>query len=169
MDKGFRNTAFLLTGGNTADRQQHLQAAKINIEKYCGHIIAASSIYETAAWGLTNQPSFYNQALQLQTNMPAEELMQTLLNIEEEMGRVRTVKMGPRIIDIDILFLNDEIINTSFLSVPHPYLHQRRFALIPLAEIAPQLIHPILKKNIDELLELCGDELPVKKKLTDEG
>ena len=101
--------------------------------------------------------------------MPAEELMQTLLNIEEEMGRVRTVKMGPRIIDIDILFLNDEIINTSFLSVPHPYLHQRRFALIPLAEIAPQLIHPILKKNIDELLELCGDELPVKKKLTDEG
>lgn len=163
MTGSFINTAFLLTGGNKGNRLQQLNTAKKYIEELCGIVVSVSSVYETAAWGLTDQPSFYNQALQLQTNMGAQELMTTLLHIEEKMGRVRTVKMGPRIIDIDILFFNDNIIETENLTVPHPWLHKRRFALMPLAEIAPHLIHPIFKKNIEDILVACDDHLPVHK------
>lgn len=163
MAKGFTNTTFLLTGGNKGNRLQYLADAKKNIEKYCGQIGAVSSIYETAAWGITNQASFYNQALELKTNLPAEKLMLQLLDIEEMMGRIRTVKLGPRMIDIDILFFNDDIIESKIITTPHPYLHQRRFALTPLCEICPNKSHPLLNKSIRELLNECGDELPVYK------
>lgn len=163
MTGSFINTAFLLTGGNTGNRLQHLITAKQYIGEYCGLVADASSVYETAAWGLTDQPAFYNQALQLHTNMQADELMVMLLHIENKMGRVRTVKMGPRVIDIDILFFNDDIIKTETLIIPHPWLHKRRFALMPMTEIAPQFIHPVFKKNIQELLAICDDELPVHK------
>lgn len=159
----YTNTVFLLTGGNQGNRLQYLEDAKNNIEKFCGQITVFSSIYETEAWGLKEQPSFYNQALQLQTNMPAEKLMQTLLSIEEMMGRIRTVKLGPRIIDIDILLFSDDIIESEILTVPHPFLHKRRFALTPLCEIAAEIIHPVFSKTIIKLLDECDDELPVYK------
>jgi len=157
------NTAFLLTGGNLGDRFFNLQTAKELIEKDCGKIIKESSVYQTAAWGFTEQPDFYNQALQLQTNLLPEELMQKLLTIEKNMGRERNIKMGPRIIDIDILLMDDFIINTPFTTIPHPRLAERRFALTPLAEIAPDIMHPVLHESIKQLLTVCKDNLPVYK------
>lgn len=157
------NTAYLLAGSNMGDRTAYLQLSTKIIEEQCGSIIACSHIYETAAWGVTDQPSFYNQALAVQTILPPEQLMQTLLNIEATIGRQRVQKMGPRIIDLDVLLIDDLIIKTPLLTVPHPHLTERRFALTPLAEIAPGLIHPVANKTIAQLLEECNDMLPVMK------
>jgi len=158
------NTAYLLTGGNMGNRSFHLQQAEQYIQQYCGEIVCSSSIYETEAWGFTDQPSFYNQALELKTALSPDQLMRKLLAIELEMGRVRTLKMGPRIIDLDILLIDDLIIESELLSVPHPALTERRFALLPLAEIAPLLLHPIEGKTIMALLDACTDTLNVQKK-----
>lgn len=155
--------AYLLIGGNLGDRQDNLQKAIAMINEQCGPLIKFSSLYETAAWGLTEQPSFLNQALEISTTLNARQLMHKILQIEKEMGRVRTEKLGPRSIDIDILFFNDEIYNLPFLTIPHPELQNRRFVLTPMAEIEPQLEHPILKKTIAQLLEECPDNLEVIK------
>ena len=157
------NTAYLLAGSNMGNRTAYLQQATKIIEEQCGSIIARSHIYETAAWGVLDQPSFYNQALAVQTQLPPEQLMQTLLNIEATIGRLRVQKMGPRIIDLDVLLIDDLVLNTALLTVPHPHLTERRFALAPLAEIAPALIHPIAGKTITELLAVCSDMLPVQQ------
>lgn len=141
----------------------YLSQARRAIQKRCGDIVAMSGIYETAAWGKIVQDSFYNQALTVQTPMGPENLLHEILNIEKELGRVRKEKMGPRVIDIDILLFGDQIIATETLSVPHPLLQERRFVLTPLAEIAAKTVHPILQKNITELLLLCPDTLPVQK------
>ena len=158
------NTAYLLIGGNLGDRAAYLQEAVKHIEARCGSITRISSIYETAAWGNTKQPAFYNQAIQLTTPLPPETLLEQLLAIEIEMGRVRTQKYGPRTIDLDILMIDDNVIDTQALTIPHPELHNRRFALLPLAEIAPSLFHPILDKSVSELLVNCPDTLDVQKK-----
>lgn len=129
----------------------------------CGIIPVRSPVYETAAWGITDQAPFLNQALELHTRSGADELMQELLRIEEQMGRVRQERYGPRTIDIDILLFNDEIRSTPLLTLPHPEMYRRRFALQPLADIAPDIQHPVLKKSIAELLAECPDELPVRK------
>lgn len=157
------NTAYLLAGGNMGDREKNLAGARDHINEQCGKIVKASSLYETAAWGNTDQPSFLNQALQIQTELTARQLMRRLLKVEKMMGRVRKEKYGPRIIDIDILLFNDEIHNYPLLKLPHPEMQKRRFALLPLAEIAPGMIHPILNKTITELLNECPDILEVKK------
>lgn len=157
------HTAYLLTGSNLGDRTSYLRQAYRLIEQYCGSIQSASSFYQTAAWGFTDQPDFYNQALALQTTLPPAALMQQLLDIEQIIGRKRSIKMGPRIIDIDILLLDEAIINTDLLKTPHPFLHERKFALLPLAEIAPQAMHPVLHKNVQQLLEECTDPLDVHK------
>ena len=158
------NTAYLLIGGNLGDRQFYLQKARELIQQFCGNIVHYSAIYETAAWGVTDQPSFYNQALALETNLEPEKLMLELLRIEEYMGRKRTIKMGPRVIDLDILLIDGRILNSSLLTLPHPSLSIRRFALLPLAEIAPKLLHPISGKIIAQLLDECTDKLDVQKK-----
>ena len=157
------NNAFLLTGGNLGDRQQNLSTARTFITEQCGKIIAASSLFETAAWGNTDQPAFLNQALEISTLFNARQLIRRLLKIEKQMGRVRKEKYGPRIIDIDMLLFNNEIHNYHFLKLPHPEMQNRRFALLPLAEIAPDEIHPVLNKTITALLQECKDELEVKK------
>lgn len=157
------STAYLLTGANLGNREENLAQAGELISQDCGTITAASSIYETAAWGNTDQPSFLNQALQLETTLSPRQLIRHILKLEKKMGRVREEKYGPRIIDIDILLFNNERHNYPLLKVPHPEMQNRRFALLPLAEIAPDIVHPVLKKTISELLTECPDPLEVKK------
>lgn len=158
-----KNTAYLLTGGNLGNREENLNTAKNLIDKYCGRVTAFSSLYETAAWGKTDQPAFLNQALEVKTELTARQLIRRILKLEKQMGRVREEKYDPRIIDIDILLFNKEQHNYPLLKVPHPEMHNRRFALLPLAEIGAEVIHPVLQKTISELLVECTDQLEVKK------
>ena len=157
------STAHLLIGGNLGDRKENLLTAISLINEQCGTLTRSSSVYETAAWGKTDQPSFLNQALEISTPLNARQLMRKILKIENEMGRIRKEKLGPRIIDIDILLYENEIHDLRFLNIPHPEMHNRRFVLVPLAEIDPALQHPVLKKTIAELLEECPDNLQVTK------
>ena len=157
------NKAYLLTGGNIGNRKAMLQQAIQLLNEYCGKITAESSLYETAAWGKKDQSAFLNQALEVETGLNARQLIRKILKVEKLMGRERKEKFGPRIIDIDILLFNDEIYDIPFLKLPHPELQNRRFALTPLAEIAPDIIHPVLKKTIKQLLADCPDKLEVKK------
>ena len=143
------------------DRERQLKTAKQLLLEECGEILSASSVYETAPWGKTDQPSFLNQALELQTKLNAKQLIRRILKLEKMMGRERKEKFGPRIIDIDILLFNDEVYQYHFLKVPHPEMQNRRFALMPLSEIAGKVIHPIFNKPIDALLKECKDPLEV--------
>jgi 2-amino-4-hydroxy-6-hydroxymethyldihydropteridine diphosphokinase len=156
------NRAFLLIGGNIGDRLSNLEKACVEIENSAGKIIRQSQVYETAAWGITEQPAFLNQVLLIETNKSATILLTILLQIEKNSGRIRTVKFGPRLIDIDILFFNNEVISIENLIIPHPELHKRRFALVPLHEIAPEFEHPVLHKTVSEMLKNCADTLDVK-------
>lgn len=153
------NKIFLITGGNVGDRKKNLETAAALIEKRVGKIIIQSKIYETEAWGITYQPSFYNQILVIESQFPARKALNEILKIEAEMGRKRTVKNAARIIDIDILFFNDEIVNEENLLIPHPEIPNRRFVLMPLNEIAPDMLHPGLKKTMKELLAESKDHL----------
>jgi 2-amino-4-hydroxy-6-hydroxymethyldihydropteridine diphosphokinase len=162
-DTGTMNRAYLLTGGNMGDRAANLAKARELINEHCGTVVNSSSLYETEAWGKTDQPAFLNQALEVETPLNARQLIRRILKVEKMMGRIREEKYGPRIIDIDILLFNGEKHNYHFLRLPHPEMQHRRFALLPLAEIAPDIVHPVLKKTITELLNECKDELAVKK------
>ncbi len=162
VDLQYMNKAYLLIGGNMGNLQQNLGRA-VDLLSALGTVTARSGLYETEAWGMTDQPAFLNQALLLETTLTARKLLQAVLSIEEEMGRKRAERYGPRIIDIDILFYNQEIIAEEGLSIPHPEVQNRRFALEPLQEIAPGLKHPVLKKNIAQLVKECPDKLEVKK------
>jgi len=157
------NQSYLLMGGNEGNRLFHLEQAVANIKKFCGELLRLSSLYETAPWGRSDQPSFLNQALLIQTSLEASELMHAILQIEEKMGRKRIEKYGPRLIDIDILFFNNDIIDQPQLKIPHPEIQNRRFVLEPMNEIASSLFHPVLGKTIQELLNDCPDQLEVKK------
>jgi 2-amino-4-hydroxy-6-hydroxymethyldihydropteridine diphosphokinase len=157
----YYNQVYLLIGGNLGDPFAYLQQAVSLIGTSCGEIGRLSHLYETAAWGNTNQGAFLNQSLELFTNAGAGELMKQLLEIEQQMGRIRTERYGPRTIDIDILLFNDDVISTPLVTVPHPELPNRRFALQPLADIAPDAVHSVLKKTISTLLHQCPDMLPV--------
>lgn len=158
------NNVYLLIGGNVGDRRANLRQAVTAIDESCGgHVVRQSAIYETAAWGKTDQQAFLNQALLLSTSFTPTHLLQQILQTEVLLGRIRQERYGPRIIDIDILFFNDDIINDPALTVPHPEVQNRRFALTPLQEIAPGLVHPVLKKSVDQLLQECPDMLEVKR------
>ena len=146
--------------GNSAE---HLHAARQNIRHKLGIVTNASSMYKTAPWGNTNQQDFLNQVLELQTEVTPENVLETILQIEQEMGRTRLYKWEPRIIDIDILFASDVVMQTPELAIPHPLLHERRFTLVPLCEIAPEFIHPVLHKTIRQLLDVCNDDSLVEK------
>lgn len=157
------HTAFLLMGGNLGNRLENLTKAKTLLAQQCGTITAVSAIYETAAWGREAQPSFLNQAIELQTLSKPYALLQGLLDVEKSLGRERNEKWGPRLIDIDILFYDDVVIDLPDLKIPHPGLHLRRFALTCLADIAPDVIHPLFQKSILQLLQECTDPLDVHK------
>lgn len=154
---------FLLTGSNIGDSRQHLQAAIAYISERVGSIVQQSGWYQTEPWGNKNQHDFFNQVLEVRTELGAEEVLTRILQIEQEMGRNRMQKWEPRIIDIDILFYGDAIIQTPELAVPHPLLHERRFTLLPLCEIAPAWIHPVLHQSVAELLNVCPDQSAVLK------
>jgi 2-amino-4-hydroxy-6-hydroxymethyldihydropteridine diphosphokinase len=156
-----KNGIFLLLGTNQGDRGKNLTAAKQRIEEHAGRTVRFSSAYKTAAWGNHEQPEFYNQVIEIQTTLSPHQLLAGVLAIELEMGRKRLEKWGPRIIDIDILFFNQQVIDTATLTLPHPRIPDRRFTLVPLAEIAPGFYHPVLQKNVTTLLEECQDDLPV--------
>lgn len=155
-------TAYLLTGSNLGDRKLQLQQAATHIAQQAGTIVSTSLCYETAPWGKTDQPAFLNQALCLNTPLPPRELLQSLLSIELLMGRVRSEKYGPRIIDIDILLYDDCIVQEEQLIIPHGELPYRRFALLPLCELAPQFWHPVIQRTIETLLKQCPDQSAVQ-------
>ena len=159
------NHAYLLIGGNLGAVRENLQSARQHIEQRIGAITHASSLYQTAAWGLEDQPDFLNQVLQVSSELSAADMLRIMLDIEQVLGRVRKIKNGPRPIDIDLLFFNEDIIDLKEpdLTVPHALLHTRNFTLYPLSEIAPDYVHPVLGKKVSELLKQSEDSLPVKK------
>jgi 2-amino-4-hydroxy-6-hydroxymethyldihydropteridine diphosphokinase len=157
------NNVYLLIGGNVGNRRQNLQQAIIALNRSCGTIVQQSAIYETAAWGKTDQQAFLNQALLLETSFTPPALLEHILEAETSLGRVRQERYGPRIIDIDILFFNNDIVRQPALTIPHPQVQNRRFALEPLHEIAPHLVHPVFNKTIHQLLLECPDTLEVKR------
>ena len=153
---------YLLLGSNVGDREGNLKRACELICTEVSPLVTRSHLYETAAWGKTDQAAFLNQAIMIKTDNEPLVLLASLKNIEKQVGRVDTEKWGPRVIDIDILFHGTQIIQAPELQVPHPYLPVRRFALLPLSDIARDFVHPVLKKTIKELLELCPDTSEVK-------
>lgn len=158
------NEAYLCLGGNIGDRELALNQALLKITTLVGEITSKSRIYETEAWGVENQQAYLNQCVKIKTNLPHLSLINMLLSIEKELGRERKISpvYEPRIIDIDVLFFNREVINSEILIVPHPRLHLRKFVLIPLHEIAPDYLHPVLNKTIFNLLNDCEDQSEVK-------
>ena len=155
---------FIGLGCNEGDSLQHLSDARRNISELPeANLIAASSFYRTAAWGKTDQPDFINQVIQISSTFHPEELMLSLLQIEERMGRKREEKWGPRSIDLDILFFGQSILHSDLLQVPHPHITERRFVLEPLCELAPAFTHPLNGKTVRQLLELCTDIGSVKR------
>ncbi|TFF35962.1 2-amino-4-hydroxy-6-hydroxymethyldihydropteridine diphosphokinase [Mucilaginibacter psychrotolerans] len=156
-------SVFLLLGTNLGNRQLHLQQAIEHVRQQISEVINASAVYETQSWGKTDEPDYLNQVIQLETDLPARNVLEKILTIELQMGRTREVKWGSRIIDIDILFYGNEVIDEPGLVVPHPQLHNRRFTLEPLAELAPDMLHPVLNKNILVLKNELKDSLIVKK------
>jgi 2-amino-4-hydroxy-6-hydroxymethyldihydropteridine diphosphokinase len=153
------NVTYLCLGGNIEDREKYIELALSKIAYQVGKITSKSKIYETEAWGVENQQAYLNQCIEVKTNLTSHELIDILLLIEKDLGRERTLNINyePRSIDIDILFYNNEIINTPQLIVPHPRLHLRKFVLIPLNEITPNYLHPLLNKSIFKLLTECDD------------
>ena len=154
--------AILLLGSNQQNPRAQLTKALQNLEAI-GTILACSSIYITAAWGNTDQDDFYNQAVEIDLFVDPSELMNKIIGIEMKMGRKRSVKWEPRIIDIDVISIEDQIIKLHDLIVPHPHMHERMFVLQPYHELHPEWIHPTLKKTITELVISCKDKLDVRK------
>lgn len=153
------NRVFLEIGGNQGNRLANLQKCTMLIDKQIGKLVKQSSIYETPPWGFESKQLFYNQVLLVESLLTPTQILKVLLDIEKKLGRIRQQqKYSSRTMDIDILFFNDEIIDNPQLEVPHPRLQHRLFVLKPLAEIAPDFIHPVLKKRISELLEICEDD-----------
>jgi 2-amino-4-hydroxy-6-hydroxymethyldihydropteridine diphosphokinase len=157
-----RNLAYLSLGSNVGDREDHLRDAIARLGTK-GRIVSVSSFYETEPVEFTDQAWFLNCALALESTTTPEQLLAEILEIERQMGRRRMQRKGPRTIDIDILLCGDAILDTPALTVPHPAMHLRRFVLEPLAEIAPAVLHPVLKKTIRQLLDALPEGQTVRR------
>lgn len=161
------NQVFISLGSNLGCTSDNLKDAIKAIEAHIGNVVCISSLYETEPWKMepgTN--NFLNQVILIETPLTPEDLMAALLETERRLGRSHRSgqkKYESRIIDLDILFYNNQVLSTANISIPHPHLHQRKFVLEPLAEIAPLFIHPVLKKNIQDLLTECTDNTAVEK------
>jgi 2-amino-4-hydroxy-6-hydroxymethyldihydropteridine diphosphokinase len=154
---------YLSIGSNLGKREDNLKEAIELITKQCGSIQGISSIYQTAAWGKTDQPDFLNQVVEIKSQLSPKRLLEAILSIEEQLGRVRIEKWGARVIDIDILYFGSIIFQSNDLVIPHPDIAYRRFVLEPLCEIAPEFLHPVLHKNNYTLFLACTDTLEVTK------
>jgi len=157
--------AYLLSGSNQGDRSKNLQKAVSYLGDLAGEVSKCSPVFESPAWGFDHPTPFLNQAMELQTSLSPHDLLKIILQIEEKCGRIRTQDSGyeARTLDVDILFFDDLVIDTADLTIPHPRLHLRRFALLPLSLIAGELIHPTLFKPITKLLMACPDTAHVSQ------
>lgn len=155
---------YILLGGNLGDKKRIFSEVQTRINTQIGKISAQSAIYETEPWGFESDDFFWNQALEIRTVLSPEEVLQKTQQIEIELGRIRKENQNDsRIIDIDILFYGDQIIELEKLIIPHPRIQERNFVLIPMSEIAPDLIHPLFQKSIQQMLDDCTDQLKVEK------
>ena len=152
---------YLLLGTNLGNRPANLREARQQVERLAGKVMNASAYYESEAWGVMNQPNFYNQVLQIETELEHEPLLRTLQSIEQQMGKVKLGHWRERLIDIDLLYYRNRRANTAFLTLPHPQIPYRRFTLAPLCEIAAERIHPVLYQTHQQILTQCPDPLHV--------
>ncbi|MCG8410404.1 MAG: 2-amino-4-hydroxy-6-hydroxymethyldihydropteridine diphosphokinase [Bacteroidales bacterium] len=158
------NTIYLLTGGNLNDRLELILKAKNLIIETIGNCVKESAIYESEPWGFEAEQNFMNQVLVIETKLDAMQVLDKCNQIENKLGRVRLQNgYASRTMDIDILFFNNDIIDTPQLTIPHAHLHDRRFTLLPLVELSPEYVHPKLKKSLNSLLLQCSDLSDVKK------
>jgi len=156
-------TAYLLLGSNLGDRAALLHNAVQHLAATAGPVEAASALYETAAWGLADQPAYLNQAVRLRTSLAPAALLAACLATEQQAGRTRRIRWDARTLDVDILLYDDLVLDSPQLQIPHPRLPERRFALVPLAEIAAGVMHPALHQTVTELLAACADALAVQR------
>ena len=156
-----QNVIYLHTGSNLYNRKENLERARQNIGLLIGDIQQVSNLYETAAWGIEQQPDFLNQVIVVNSTLSPLEILNQIQFIENKLGRVKKIKWGERIIDIDILFYNRLIYRHPDLTIPHPEIQNRNFVLVPLAEIAPKFTHPVSNLTVEELLQRCPDKLQV--------
>jgi 2-amino-4-hydroxy-6-hydroxymethyldihydropteridine diphosphokinase len=154
---------YFLLGANLGDRATQLQQATQLLIAKVGPLLRQSAMYETAPWGNTNQPGFLNQVVVLRTRQHPIDLLRHIRDIEQALGRVRHEKWGSRVIDVDILYYGALVVKMPDLSIPHPYIAERRFTLIPLVEIAADFVHPVLKLTQNQLLGQCPDQSAVVK------
>ena len=149
---------YLCIGGNIGEREANLEEAIEFIDFNFGDVIAVSSIYESEPWGMTDAPNFLNQVVQIQSELSDDELLAEIEELENFFGRERSIEgYVSREMDIDVLFIESEIIDTEKMKVPHPRMTERRFVLEPLSEIASDMVHPAMKQTVAELLKACKD------------
>ncbi|HHV05175.1 MAG TPA: 2-amino-4-hydroxy-6-hydroxymethyldihydropteridine diphosphokinase [Anaerolineaceae bacterium] len=147
---------FLGIGSNLGDREENLAQARDSIESFA-RIEAVSPVYETDAWGFEDQPAFLNQVIHIKTSLSPQALLNRIKRIEKDLGRKKSFRWGPRLIDIDILFFADYIIESASLTIPHKELHKRAFVLVPLADIAPDFVHPVFNQTVSALRDTLAD------------